>query len=194
MSNAQNMYRMFNSASAFNIDISGWVRTAKSLYLRWLAFGSHMPILCLLQNVGEVTRMGGTFAGSGFNINIGSWDVSKVSVMNFMFSNSAFNQDLSAWDNKVSSVALMRSMFQDNTAFNQDLSGWDVTSVTTIQDMFNGATSFNQNLCGWNSKLDNATTVTGAFDNTDCPSSDAPDFALTPPGPFCFVCVPPPTR
>ena len=149
-----------------------------------------MPILFLLQNVGSATRMGSTFGSSGFNQPIGSWDVSNVAVMNFMFAfTPSFNQDLSPWNDKVSSVTDMKSMFQQATAFNQDLSGWDVTSVNDIQDMFNGAVLFNQDLCAWNSKLDASATVANSFAGTACNSTDAPDFTLTPPGPFCAVCT-----
>ena len=105
-----------------------------------------------------------------------------------MFSSSDFNQDLSGWNDKVSSVTSMKSMFQGNTVFDQDLSGWDVTSVNDMENMFNGASSFNQDLCAWNSKLDSGAVVANAFTGTNCASTDPPDFALTPPGPFCAVC------
>jgi len=117
------MDQLFNNASNFNQDISGW-------------------------NVSSVTTMGGMFSGTSFNQDIGNWDVSNVTNMVGMFSfNSAFNQDIGDWD--VSSVTTMGGMFWGATNFNQDIGGWDVSSVDRMTGMFEGATSFNQDIGGW---------------------------------------------
>jgi surface protein len=68
------MGAMFNGASAFNQDISGW-------------------------NTANVTDMQNMFAGaSKFNQDISSWDTRQVQIMVGMFANaSSFDQDLSDW-------------------------------------------------------------------------------------------------
>lgn len=66
--------RMFEGATAFNQDISGW-------------------------NTTEVNSMKEMFYNaSTFNQPLNSWDVSNVTDMDFMFKDAkAFNQDLSQW-------------------------------------------------------------------------------------------------
>ncbi|KAA8496279.1 hypothetical protein FVE85_0008 [Porphyridium purpureum] len=97
----------------------------------------------------SVTDLSCMFAGSNFNGEIGSWDVSRVANMGSMFCGAAsFNQEISGWD--VSSVTDMRSMFQKASSFNQEISGWDVSSVTDMRSMFQKASSFDQDISGWN--------------------------------------------
>ena len=116
---------MFNGATAFNGDISGW-------------------------NTSTINNMSFMFRDAAdFNQNIGSWDVSSVTNLSFMFLGaSSFNGDISGWN--VSNVTNMNLLFQDAVAFNRNLSTWNVGNVTTMISMFQGATIFNQPVNSWN--------------------------------------------
>ena len=101
-----------------------------------------------------VTDMGSLFAdlvlvgGNSFNVNIGSWDTSRVTTMNNLFYRAkAFNQDIGGWD--TSSVTTMKYMFTKAKAFNQDIGGWDTGQVSNMENMFKQAKAFNQDLTGW---------------------------------------------
>ena len=124
LSQVTDMQGMFQVATQFNGDISGW-------------------------DVSGVTNMNSMFSSaSAFNADLSGWDVSSVTDMGSMFENAAaFNQDISGWD--VSGVTDMSSMFSSASSFNQDISGWDVSSVTDMDKMFSNATSFNRDLSGW---------------------------------------------
>jgi len=116
---------MFNGATAFNGDISGW-------------------------NTSTINNMSFMFRDAAdFNQNIGSWVVSNVTNLSFMFLGaSSFNGDISGWN--VSNVTNMNLLFQDAAVFNRNLSTWNVGNVTTMISMFQGATAFNQDIGGWN--------------------------------------------
>ena len=111
---------MFNSADAFNADISSW-------------------------NVSSVEKMSFMFSQAGAFNNGGvalTWSsgtgTANVTDMHYMFSNAvAFNQNISSWN--VSSALLMNSMFNNADAFNQDISSWNVNSVTTAASFSSGA-------------------------------------------------------
>ena len=115
---------MFDSATAFDGDLSSW-------------------------DVSSVTDMSSMFAGANtFNQPLNTWDVSSVTEMNGMFSfATSFNQPLNDWD--VSSVTYMVGMFFDADSFNQLLNNWNVSSVSTMHNMFFDADSFNQPLNDW---------------------------------------------
>ena len=124
LASVTDMYRMFDSASSFNGDLSRW-------------------------NVSLVTDMSRMFSdASSFNGDISSWDVSSVDNMsNMFFSAFDFDGDLSRWN--VSSVTSMSNMFFFASSFNGDLSSWDVSSVDDMSNMFVGAFLFDQNLGNW---------------------------------------------
>eukprot|EP00978_Attheya_sp_CCMP212_P026497 scaffold87262_cov63-Attheya_sp.AAC.4 len=88
VSGITSMRDMFNSASAFNKDISSW-------------------------DVSSITDTDHMFyRASAFNQKISSWDVSKVTNTENMFVyNLAFNQDLCVWAVKTPSLSIVDGMF-----------------------------------------------------------------------------------
>jgi len=119
------MSSMFNYATNFNQDISGW-------------------------NVSNVVDMTSMFnVATIFNQDIGNWNTSKVTSMSYMFSDSPnFNQNIGNWD--TSNVTNMEAMFYCAVSFNQDISNWDTSNVTNMIGLFFGASCFNQNIGNWN--------------------------------------------
>jgi len=177
-SKVTNMSLMFNSAAAFNQNISSF-------------------------NTSNVTTMANMFNGATlFNQNISSWDTSKVTLMNSMFqSASNFNNGEATntatapltWS--ASLCTTFASMFQSAVKFNQTLpnlvktsgvascslasmfngatifnngsnvfTNWNTSKVTLMNSMFSGATAFNQNIGSWDTS--NVTTMASMFIGT----------------------------
>ena len=124
LSGVTDMGYMFDGASSFDGDLSGW-------------------------NVSSVIDMILMFNGaSSFDQPLDSWDVSSVTAMDSMFNGaSSFNRPLNSWN--VSSVTFMNEMFNGASSFNRPLDSWNVSSVVHMSGMFNGTTAFNQNLGAW---------------------------------------------
>ena len=96
------MQGMFQNATKFDQDVSGWYTN----------------------NVTTIANMF-TFATS-FNRNIIRWNVSKVTDMSGMFLGATlFNQDIGGWDVSAAN-GKMDSMFKSTPNFKQDLSPWNV--------------------------------------------------------------------
>ena len=117
-SNITDLSFMFQSAIAFNQDISMW-------------------------NTSNVTNMTEMFSNTNsFNQPLGNWDVSNVTYMGGMFGGAiAFNQDISGWN--VSKATNMGYMFYSAIRFNQDISKWCVATFSTSPFDFDyGATSW----------------------------------------------------
>ena len=130
------MGRMFDRASSFNQDVSGW-------------------------NVSRVTSMSVMFGGSNFNQDISGWNVGNVTIMNFMFGSCPFNFDIGGWN--VSSVENFSSMFGANAPFDFDLANWNLSSATNMSSMFSNSAlisdaNISATLIGWEGA---ATTASG---------------------------------
>ena len=145
-----NMVSMFNGASSFNGDISGW-NTAQVTDMAYMFQNASS----FSQDIGgwntaSVTNMLAMFAGAtSFNGDIGTWNTTSVTNMAYMFRGvSSFNGDIGGWN--TAQVMSMRSMFEGVSLFNQDISGWNVEAVTNMTSMFKNASAFNQNIGNWN--------------------------------------------
>ena len=145
-----------------------------------------------LWNVGSARDMENMFFfAERFGSDISTWDVSRVTSMRVMLAGAtAFVSDLSDWD--VSRVEDMWGMLALLPSWNHDISSWNVANAKNMSLMFGTSTSFRQDLCPWGALLDPATDVSNMFWQTACATLDDPDFSSSPPGPFCFECVPPP--
>ena len=163
MNAVTNMSFMFNGATSFNGDISGWntgqVDDMESMFHQATSFNQDIGNW----NTAKVTNMSNMFGGAtAFNQDIGNWNTAQVTNMSFMFSGAeSFNNDIGNWN--TASVTSMFSMFQNATSFNQDIGNWNTAQVTNMFGMFGVATSFNQNIGGWNTA--SVTNMTAMFQN-----------------------------
>ena len=150
LSGVTSMERMFQSASKFDGDLSGWNVSAVTSMERMFQSASKFDGDLSGWNVSAVTNMDDMFGlAAAFNSPLNDWDVSAVTNMASMFNSAAaFNSPLNYWD--VSAVTSMDGMFSNAAAFNRPLHNWNVSSVNNMQYMFNGATSFNSTLHNWN--------------------------------------------
>lgn len=136
LSQVKHMSYMFNGATSFNSDISGW-DVSNVTHMRYMFFFADI-----------------------FNSDLSGWDVSNVIDMRGMFYvTDAFNSDLSGWD--VSNVTNMGNLFRNTNSFNSDISSWDLSNVTDMDYMFNNARSFNNDLSKWN--ISNVVDMEGIF-------------------------------
>ena len=148
-STVTNLRSVFEGATRFNGDISGWQLGNVTDLSRalWGASAFNQPIGAW--DVSNVTNFSSTFRGaSEFNAALDGWDVSKATNFFGMFQGASnFNSDLSEWN--VSSVTNMGSMFLGAVKFTSDLSAWDVSNVTNMRQMFGLAAQFNSDLSEW---------------------------------------------
>ena len=150
------MASMFEGATTFNGDISGWntvsVTNMSGMFSAASAFNQNIG----RWNTSAVTNMVGMFLDAvAFNQDIGNWNTSAVTSMYAMFlafsGTTVFNQDIGNWN--TSAVTDMRFMFGGffgTTAFNHNIGGWNTSAVTNMHGMFSGATVFNHNIGNWN--------------------------------------------
>ncbi len=160
-SNMTDMSFMFQGASAFHEDISGWhtenVENMTYMFRGASSFHSDLS----KWNTGKVKDMSRMFfEASSFNSDLSCWDVSKVENMSHMFYEaSSFTSDLSNWS--VGSVTDMSNMFRGASEFTSDLSNWDVSNVRNMYCMFYGLSSFESDLSKW--KTDKVTNMRCMF-------------------------------
>ena len=178
ISGITNLSNLFNGASVFNSDISGWdvsnVTDMSSMFNGASVFNQSIGNW----NVSNVTDMSSMFNGASvFNQNINTkeitvensptgvaytaWDTSKVENMSYIFSNAlAFNQNIGNWN--VSNVGNMTHMFNEAIVFNQSIGNWNVSKVTDMSYMFSTSNTlaFNQDIGNWDtSSVENMTRM-----------------------------------
>jgi surface protein len=94
------------------------------------------------------------YACTNFNVDIGSWDVSKVIDFGSMFYLSGFNNggsnNIDNWTFSTTSNISMPSMLRQ-CPFNQPIGSWNVSKVTNMTAMFR-STPFNQDISNWDIK------------------------------------------
>ena len=99
-------------------------------------------------DMSRFTSLSGMFYRSGFDGNLGNWDVSSVRTMLFVFRESNFNNggsdSIKDWN--TTSLQRVEQMFYDAKKFNQPLTNWDTSNVLSFKSWFYGASSFNQDL------------------------------------------------
>ncbi|WP_181256198.1 BspA family leucine-rich repeat surface protein [Aurantibacter aestuarii] len=107
-------------------------------------------------NVGKVNRFREMFYLSRFNGDITNWNIGEfvtgtVSFKWMFEQDDAFNIDISTWD--VSKVNDFEIMFKNTVNFDQNLGTWDITSATNMNNMFLNVTLSTENydatLIGW---------------------------------------------
>ena len=127
-SGIHNLSKMFQGASKFDGDLSGWETS-------------------LVTNMSLMFHRCSNFTGKGMN----NFNTSNVTNMGYLFWEAIiFNGDVSKWDTK--SVQDMGCMFYDARVFNSDISGWNIGSVTDMRNMFRGALAFKHDYVkNWNS-------------------------------------------
>ncbi|SDS04542.1 Por secretion system C-terminal sorting domain-containing protein [Polaribacter sp. KT25b] len=138
LSNATNLYGMFQGCSTFNANINHW-------------------------DVSSIENMPRMFYQTvSFDKPLNNWDVSNVTNISSMFSGSNFNQPLDNWN--VGKVILMNRVFANNIVFNQNINNWNVNTVVNMISLFEKAESFNQPLDLW--EINNVTNMNAMFDNS----------------------------
>lgn len=140
---------MFTNASNFNRDISHWKISTRT---------------------GDEIKMTGMFQGArnfnsviDYNIENGTWNVSRVVDMSNMFRDCLYyNQPLTNWN--TANVKNTSYMFYNARTFNQPLTSWNMAKVENASYMFYQALKFNQDLV-WD--LSKATDLSWMFALTD---------------------------
>ena len=133
------MANMFQNATAFNQNISGWdtraVTDMSNMFNGATSF----------DNGGQALSYSGTPANG--------WDTEKVTTFASMFQgatgldNASFGGSIAmagwAVGTTASTGPTLASMFQNASSFNSDIHTWDTRTVVNMSSMFQTATSFN---------------------------------------------------
>ena len=165
LSGVQDMSNMFESARAFNGNLSSWNVSSVTRMINMFGGATAFSQPLNDWNVSSVTSMNGMFyLATSFNQPLNDWDVSSVTNMNSMFYlATSFNQPLNYWN--VSKVTDMDRMFSDAKAFDKPLNDWNVSKVTDMSSMFANADAFNRPLNDWN--VSGVTDMSSMFANAD---------------------------
>ena len=202
LSNAAEIYAMFQSNRGFNQDISSWdITNVTNLnYMFYDASAFNNGGQPLTWDTSNIQSMESTFQyARAFNADISSWDmsnvistqymffnatafqsdisqwnVSKVTNMNVMFADTTFNGDIGAWN--TSNVRYMHAMFSGNSAFDTSISNWDTSNVGDMSYMFR-STNFNQPLNDWD--VGSVTNMSGMFQNAQRFNQPLADWDVT---------------
>lgn len=149
ISNVETMDFMFTRAEAFNQDISNWntknVKSMRGLFKETKQFNQNLNNW----KTSNVTDMSSIFESSeAFNNKISNWDTSSVLYMSNMFQKTkVFDSQIGSWNTK--KVIKMDNMFEKAEMFNQDISNWNTSDVTIMNSMFQETKQFNQNISNW---------------------------------------------
>jgi len=187
------MESMFNVASKFNRDISGWnvskVTNFASMFRLAIAYnnGDNLntnPITSIqgldgwnINTTSSVTMFGMFLFTNVFNRPLASWNMTRVNNTNLMFRDALkFNQPLSNWEragSTLANVTNMSGMFCNAYEFNQSIGNWNVSSVVKFGDgsdggMFSNARAFNNGddtypLSNWSINSVNSVTMAYMF-------------------------------
>jgi len=108
-------------------------------------------------NVGKVTSFNGMFyLATAMNQDISAWNIGEfvagnVSMQSMFEQDYSFNIDISSWD--VSKVNNFSKMFKNATAFDKNLGDWDISSAINMTSMFTNVTlsieNYDSTLIGW---------------------------------------------
>jgi len=148
-----NFSSMFNQASAFNQPIGNWPLSASNIDMGNMFRNSNYNLDLGSWDVSRVISFGSMFQQSGFNnsgsTNINNWQINTGSNVSFfqMFYQCPFNQPIGSWN--VSKVTNMFSMFENNNAFNQSLENWTPISCSNFSRMFYNRVGFNGSVLNW---------------------------------------------
>ena len=161
------MGSMFEGASAFDGDVSGWdvssVTTMENMFEGASSF--NQPLEPWKDRVSNVTDFSDFLKGaSAFNRPLTGWDVSGADDLDsFLEDATSFDSSVADWTFSSTVGIDLSNFFQGATAFDQPLSSWDVSSVDDMNDMFEDASAFNQDLSGWD--VSNVTDMRQVFEN-----------------------------
>ena len=172
-----NMLNMFQGATTFNQDLSGWdttyVTNMSYMFDSTFAFNGNIRNW----NTISVTNMFSMFQGTNiFNQDISGWNTSQVTNMSKMFQYAiAFNQDIGSWN--ISQVTNMFGTFRNASAFNQNIGSWNTSQVTNMSEMFQYAIAFNQDIGSWNTSQ--VTNMFGTFRNASAFNQNIGDWDIS---------------
>ena len=155
-SGVKRIQSMFQGATSFNQDLSGWdvshITDMSYMFKEATSFNS--PLLWG-SKVSNVTDMSYMFQeATSFNQDISGWDVSSVTDMSDMFKGAtSFNQPIGLWGSKTANVGNYSFMFQEASSFDQNLGTWTMKSGCYGDIMFErsgmGCENYSATFVGW---------------------------------------------